>query len=69
MTCCFYPPESLAEHVLVCHGFPPGKTINDQTHRADHDAHDRAVAWLSADDLRWGRVSAVLPIAHPYQPL
>jgi hypothetical protein len=66
----FFPPGSLAEHCVTHHGFPVGKTVTDATHRSDHEAHDRAVAWLSqlAVPERWqvARLSAVLPIRHAY---
>jgi len=66
----FFPPGGLAEHCVVYHGFPVGKTVTDATHLSDHQAHDRAVAWLQdlAAPERWQlvRLSAVLPIGHPY---
>ena len=65
----FHRPGSLAEHCLTIHGFPDGKTVTDQAHLADHAANDRAVDWLCGDQFQWGRLSAVLPIRHPYRQI
>jgi hypothetical protein len=70
-------PGSLAEHLQVCHGYDVGRTINDTSHRRDHEYHDRAVALLLADELPTSereacaerlaaRLSFVLPVGHPY---
>jgi hypothetical protein len=64
----FYPLGSLAEHCVTWHGFPVNKTVTDAAHRSDHAAHDRAVAWMRDDPTDvFGRLSAVLPIGHPYE--
>jgi hypothetical protein len=68
----FHPPGSLAEHCITWHGFDVGKTVSDQVHRSDHQAHDRAVDWLAGagpDPGGWGRLSAVLPIRHSYRQI
>jgi hypothetical protein len=62
----FYTPDSLHEHCLTMHGFADGKTVTEQTHFADHAASERAVDWLCGEQFQWGRLSAVLPIGHPY---
>jgi hypothetical protein len=69
-------PGSLAEHLERLHGFDVGRTIDDASHRRDHDYHNTAVALLTADRLPVGqaevlaaRLSWVMPVGHPYVPL